>query len=200
EIGPEFSLSFPRGLWPFNIRNPKHVSNPTTSISASFNIQNRPEYYRQLVNLSYFYTKKTTLYNRFYFYPAEINYINVQLDPAFQLQLEELQDPTIILGYSNQFIADGRISYLFNNQDLSKRTNYFFFRINLEFAGNTIYLAKRIEGVKIVDTLQLNYSMLISHNTCVPTLTFVFTNPSIYPMHLLYFELRWALACPMVIP
>ena len=153
EIGPEFSLTFPRGLWPFNIRHPKHVSNPTTSISASFNIQNRLEYYRQLVNLSYFYTKKTTLYNRFYFYPAEINYIKVQLDPAFQLQLKNLQDPTIILGYSNQFIADGRISYLFNNQDLSNRRKYFFFRINLEFAGNTIYLAKRIEGKKIVDTL-----------------------------------------------
>lgn len=153
EIGPEFTLTFPRGLWPFNIKNPKKVSNPSTSISASFNTQNRPEYYRQLVNLSYFYTKKTTPFNRFYFYPAEINYLNVKLDPAFQLQLEELQDPTIILGYSNQFIADGRISYLFNNQDLGNRKKYFFFRANLEFAGNSIYLAKRIGGETIIDTL-----------------------------------------------
>jgi outer membrane protein assembly factor BamA len=153
EIGPEFTLTFPRGLWPFNITNPKKVSNPSTSISASFNTQNRPEYYRQLVNLSYFYTKKTTPYNRFYFYPAEINYLNVKLDPAFQLQLEKLQDPTIILGYSNQFIADGRISYLFNNQELGNRNKYFFFRANLEFAGNSIYLAKRIGGENIIDTL-----------------------------------------------
>ncbi|MBK7965896.1 MAG: BamA/TamA family outer membrane protein [Bacteroidetes bacterium] len=69
------------------------------------------------------------------------------------MQLEELQDPTIILGYSNQFIADGRISYLFNNQDLGNRNKYFFFRANLELAGNSIYLAKRIGGENIVDTL-----------------------------------------------
>lgn len=153
EIGPEFTLTFPRGLWPFNIKNPKKVSNPTTSISASFNIQNRPEYYRQLVNLSYFYTKKTTPFNRFYFYPAEINYLNVQLDPAFQVQLEKLKDPTIILGYANQFIADGRISYLFNNQELSSRSKYFYFRVNLEFAGNSIYLAKTLAGEKINDSI-----------------------------------------------
>jgi outer membrane protein assembly factor BamA len=153
EIGPEFTLTFPRGLWPFNIKNPKKVSNPSTSISASFNTQNRPEYFRQLVNLSYFYTKKTTPYNRIYFYPAEINYLNVKLDPTFKLQLEELQDPTIILGYANQFIADGRVSYLFNNQELGNRNKYFFFRANLEFAGNSIYLAKRIGGENIVDTL-----------------------------------------------
>jgi len=149
EIGPELSLTFPRGLWPFNNKHQEKVDNPTTSISAGFNTQNRPEYYRQLVNLSYYYTIKTTLYNRFYFYPAEINYLNVKLDPIFLLQLQKLQDPTIILGYSNQFIADGRISYLFNNQDLNKRSKYFFFRVNLEFAGNSIYLSKRIGGESI---------------------------------------------------
>jgi len=149
EIGPELSLTFPRGLWPFNNKHQEKVDNPTTSISAGFNTQNRPEYYRQLVNLSYYYTIKTTLYNRFYFYPAEINYLNVKLDPAFLVQLQKLQDPTIILGYSNQFIADGRISYLFNNQDLNKRRKYFFFRVNLEFAGNSIYLSKRLGGERI---------------------------------------------------
>ncbi|MBL7922979.1 MAG: BamA/TamA family outer membrane protein [Bacteroidia bacterium] len=149
EIGPEVSLSFPRGLWPFNIRNPKKVSNPSTSITAGFNTQNRLEYFRRLVNLSYYYTTKTTRYNRFFIYPAEINYLNVKLDPAFVVQLQELKDPNIILGYSDQFIANGRVSYLFNNQELKLKKNYIFFRTNLEFAGNSIYLVKKINGETI---------------------------------------------------
>ncbi|MFM1746011.1 MAG: hypothetical protein RLZZ630_1948 [Bacteroidota bacterium] len=144
EIGPEVSITFPRALWPFHMRNPRKISNPTTSVSAGFNTQNRPEYFRQLVNLSYYYSIRTTKYNRFYFYPAEINYLNVDLDPAFDKQLSELQDPTIRLGYSDQFISNGRISYLFNNQELNSRMNYCYFRVNLEFAGNSVYLATKL--------------------------------------------------------
>jgi hypothetical protein len=146
EIGPEVSILFPRALWPFPMRNPRKVNNPTTTVSAGFNTQNRPEYFRQLVNLSYYYSIKTTKFNRFYFYPAEINYLNVELDPAFDKQLSELQDPSIRLGYSDQFIANGRISYLFNNQELNTRMNYCYFRVNLEFAGNSIYALSRLSG------------------------------------------------------
>lgn len=146
EIGPEISILFPRALWPFHMRNPRKINNPTTTVSAGFNTQNRPEYFRQLANLSYYYSIKTTKYNRFYFYPAEINYLNVELDPAFEKQLSELRDPSIRLGYSDQFIANGRISYLFNNQELNTRLNYCYFRINLEFAGNSIYAFSRLRG------------------------------------------------------
>lgn len=148
EIGPEISINFPRTLWPFRLRDPHRVSNPTTSITAGFNTQNRPEYFRQLANISYYYTQKTTRYNRFYFYPAEINYLNVELDPAFDKQLDDLQDPSIRLGYSDQFIADGRVSYLFNNQELNTRQEYVYFRINIEFAGNSLYLLNRLAGNK----------------------------------------------------
>ena len=146
EIGPEISLNFPRALWPFNIRKQKRVNNPTTTITAGFNTQNRPEYFRRLANVSYFFTKKTTKYNRLYFYPAEINYLNNKLDPAFEKQLQELSDLNIILGYVDQFIANGRVSYLFNNQELNVRKKYLFFRVNFEFAGNSLYLAKRLNG------------------------------------------------------
>lgn len=149
EIGPEISISFPRALWPFTIRRPKKVNNPSTAISTAFNTQNRPEYFRQLFNLSYYFTTKTTRNNRFFIYPAEINYLRVNLDPAFEAQLKDLNDPSIILGYSNQFIVNGRVSYLFNNQELSLRKPSLYFRTNLEFAGNSIYLTKRLSGEDI---------------------------------------------------
>ena len=148
EIGPEVSLSFPRALWPFNLLGPsRRVNNPSTSITAAFNTQNRPEYFRQLVNVSYFFTKKTSRFNRLYFYPAELNYLNVVLDPAFEKQLNELQDPSIILGYRDQFIANGKISYFFNNQELTRITKpYFFIRLTVEFSGNSMYLFSKLNG------------------------------------------------------
>jgi hypothetical protein len=146
EIGPEITINFPRALWPFTTRHPKRISNPTTSISTGFNTQNRPEYFRQLFNLSYYYTKKTTRYNRIYFYPAEINYLNVELDPAFKKQLTELNDVNLVLGYTDQFIANGRFSYVFNNQELNVRKKYLFFRVNFEFAGNSLYLTRAVTG------------------------------------------------------
>lgn len=146
EIGPEITLSVPRALWPFNTGKEKRISNPVTSISAGFNTQNRPEYFRQLFNLSYYHTRKLSKYNRIYFYPAEINYLKVSLDPAFRAQLTELNDVNLILGYTDQFIANGRFSYVFNNQDLSKRKKYLFYRVNLELAGNTIYLGNVLSG------------------------------------------------------
>ena len=146
EIGPELTLSIPRALWPFNTGKLKRISNPVTSITTGFNTQNRPEYFRQLFNLSYYYTRKLTKYNRIFFYPAEINYLNVQLDPAFKEQLTKLNDVNLILGYTDQLISNGRFSYVFNNQDLSIRKKYVFFRVNLEMAGNTVYLGNVLSG------------------------------------------------------
>ncbi len=146
EIGPELTLNFPRALWPFNSKKEKHRGNPTTSISTGFNTQNRPEYFRQLFNLSYYFTIKLNKFNRIYIYPAEINFLNVKLDPAFRAQLTELNDVNLILGYTDQFIANGRLSYIFNNQDLSLRKKYVFFRLNMEVAGNALYIAKSLSG------------------------------------------------------
>ena len=90
EFGPELTLSFPRALWPFTIKNQRKVSNPITSISLGYNVQSRPEYFRRLINTSYYYTKRTSKFNRFYFYPVEINYLKVDLDSAFENQLIKL--------------------------------------------------------------------------------------------------------------
>jgi outer membrane protein assembly factor BamA len=140
EFGPELSLSFPRALWPFTIRNSRKVSNPITSVSIGYNVQSRPEYFRRLANLSYYYTKRTSKYNRFYFYPAEINYLKVDLDSAFQRQLLSYNNINLINSYTDQLIINGRFSYLYNNQIVGKAGNFTFFRFNVELAGNTLSL------------------------------------------------------------
>ncbi len=140
EFGPELTLSFPRALWPFTIKNQRKVSNPITSISLGYNVQSRPEYFRRLINTSYYYTKRTSKFNRFYFYPVEINYLKVDLDSAFENQLIKLNDINLLTSYTDQLIANGRVSYIFNNQNLSRIGNYIYFKVNLEFAGNSLSL------------------------------------------------------------
>lgn len=140
EFGPELTLNFPRALWPFTIKNARKVSNPITSISLGYNVQSRPEYFRRLINTSYYYTKRTSKFNRFYFYPVEINYLKVDLDSAFEQQLIKLNDINLLTSYTDQLIANGRISYIFNNQNLSRIGNYVYFKVNLEFAGNSLSL------------------------------------------------------------
>ena len=140
EFGPELSLSFPRALWPFTIRNSRKVSNPITSVSIGYNVQSRPEYFRRIATLSYYYTKRTSKHNRFYFYPAEINYLKVNLDSAFNQQLLSFNNINLISSYTDQLIINGRFSYLYNNQILGKSGNFTFFRFNIEFAGNTLSL------------------------------------------------------------
>lgn len=149
EIGPEISVNFPRGLWPFRLERLKRVNNPTTSVTAIYNQQNRPEFFRQLLNLSYSYGLKTTKNNRIFLYPIDLNFLKVNLDPAFKQQLLDLKDPILLLSYQDNFIAAARISYIFNNQDLKLKKNYIFFRTNLEFAGNALYLMKKINNESI---------------------------------------------------
>jgi outer membrane protein assembly factor BamA len=149
EIGPEVTLNFPRFLVPFKIPFREYINNPSTSIGAGYNLQNRPEYYRQLFNLSFFYAWRTNQYFRHFIYPAEINFLSVDLDPAFEQQLIELNDINLLLGYTDQLISNGRYSLIYNNQDLNSSKNYSFLRFNFELAGNTIYFVKKLNGENI---------------------------------------------------
>ena len=146
EIGSEVSLNFPRFLTPFNLTKNSEIRNPNTSFSTGFSVQSRPEYYRQLATLSFFYSWRQNKYIRHFIYPGEINYVNVTLDPLFEKQLNDLNDPTVLISYSDQLIADSRYSFIYSNQSINKTKNYSFLRINTEFAGNSIYLAKKISG------------------------------------------------------
>jgi len=140
EIGPEISLTFPRALWPFKIQEHRTTSNVITAVSTGYNLQNRPEYYRRLANVSYYHSKKISRFNRVYYYPVELNYLEVNLDSAFSEQLASLNDINLISGYTDQLIANGRFSYIYNNQIIGKQGNFTYFRLNIEFAGNTLAL------------------------------------------------------------
>ena len=136
EIGPEVSIAVPRFLIPFRLSKDYVYSNPTTNFSSAYNHQQRLEYIRTLTNLSYSYSWKQNNRVRHFVYPAEINFVKVNLQPAFEQKLLELGDPALIKSYDDQLITNGRYTFIFNNQDLFRVRNHAYFKLNLEFAGN----------------------------------------------------------------
>jgi len=138
ELGPDVTLNFPRFLG-FDIINTE-INNKNTSINVGYNIQNRLEYFRQLLNVSFFWSARYGKYTRLFLYPAELNFLKVKLDPVFEQQLISLNDPNILIGYKDQLIANGQTSIIYSNQELNKSKFYSYIRGNLEYAGNSINL------------------------------------------------------------
>jgi outer membrane protein assembly factor BamA len=146
EIGPEISLGVPRILFP-GVSKYK-FNNPLTNFASSYNYQQRPEYRRTLANLSFSYTWKETQKKRHYIYPAEVNFVKVDLSTSFADKLRELGDPALMNSYQDQLIANGRYSFIYNNQDLTILRNHIYFKASLEYAGNTLWLSDRIAGTR----------------------------------------------------
>ena len=148
EIGPEISLAIPRFIFPFHVAKDYVYANPTTNISAAYNHQQRLEYKRTLTNLSYSYSWKQNSRIRHLVYPAEINFVKINLQAAFQKKIDDLHDLALSKSYENQLITNGRYTFIFNNQDLNDPHSHTYFKLNLEFAGNTIWLANKLQNGK----------------------------------------------------
>ena len=138
EFGPEVTLEFPRFLLPFNLENFSKRSNPKTSFSSTFNIQQRPEYYRNLAQFSFGYFWNETSTKKHFVTPFNISYVKLDLTPEFSQKIADENNPFLVNSYTDHFISAIQYSYIFNNQELSKIKNFTYLRFNFETAGNLL--------------------------------------------------------------
>ncbi len=140
DFGPELSLGFKKFLLPgFIERNTSRYFNPRTYLTVGTNYQNRPDYKRIISKFSIGYSWKPSIRQRFQYYPFEVNSVNVTNSPKFEMRLIETGDPSLIYSYKNHLITSGRFGWVYTNQSTDITKSYYFFRTNLETAGNTIY-------------------------------------------------------------
>lgn len=149
DIGPELTYRLPRifQVWPFSRIVPRYrIATPYTSFTVSYNLQQRPEFFKRIAGFSAGLTirRKRTVSHQII--PAEINFVNVNPAPDFKLKLEEIGDPALTASYGNYLITDGRYSLIINTQQGTALRNFIFFRFNFEAAGNTIRLIDRLTG------------------------------------------------------
>ena len=137
EFGVSAGLSFPKFLGlPYRLFQGPSI--PRTDINVSYNYQNRPEYTRNIISLSYGYNG--SLKGRFFyqFYPAQLNIVRLfNLDDTFYKSLEG--DPFMKNSYQNHFdLGLGGSLYYTTNADVNPKTSYFYTRFQFDISGNLL--------------------------------------------------------------
>ncbi|MCD4790720.1 MAG: BamA/TamA family outer membrane protein [Bacteroidales bacterium] len=137
ETGIEASLYIPKFLAPISQDIFSRYFRPKTTIKTGYNFQNRIEYNRIITNVTFGYEWSETRFKKHELHPIDINLIKVNTTPEFDSILAN-ESQRFQNQYTDHMIFGLRYSYIFNNQEINKIKNFFYFRGNVELAGNLL--------------------------------------------------------------
>ena len=150
EYGIEASLNFPEFKFPFLSSSFKQKIRATSEVGIDFNSQNRPEFTRTLASASWGYRWVDSKNSQHRFDLLDVNYVYVPWKSEnFKAYLENLTDRNSILikSYEDQLIVRMGYTYTYNSANdrthSSKRRNSYSIRMNLEEAGNLLYITSK---------------------------------------------------------
>ncbi len=155
EIGPEVSLTLPKFLLPVDQNKFAKRFIPTTTITASYNYQQRPDYKRNIINGGLIYSWKESKTKTHAIQPVNLNQVEIDPSDDFQLRLDTLDNASLRASYEDNFIASISYNFVYNNQILNKKKSYQILRANVELAGNLISLLQD-------NVLNLNSQVVVS--------------------------------------
>jgi len=144
ETGIDVGLELPRFLVPFGTRFYSMQFLPHTRIKAGYNFQKRAYFERSILNFNYGYSwNYTTKYNHLII-PLEVNLVKMKItNDAYTEYINNL-DRRIRYQYSDHLVINARYSYIYNQQDIKKKSDFNYFRFNIESAGNLPYLINNL--------------------------------------------------------
>jgi outer membrane protein assembly factor BamA len=138
ELGAEASIVVPRFWVPLSIKEFRQRYNPKTNISFAYNYQKRPDYTRTIANARMGYNWRSSKYVSHSFYPLEFNFVNIpKVTEEFK---DRISNTFLEYSYEDHLIVNVNYSFLFNQQTLGQNTDFWYFRANLESAGNWLSL------------------------------------------------------------
>ncbi len=145
EAGIEANLRIPKFLAPINQDIFSRYFRPKTNINIGYNWQDNLDYERTITNFSFSYEWSETRTKSHILFPADINLVKVNTTAYFDSLLSQ-ESERYKNQYTDHLIVGLKYSYIFNNQQLNKIRNFFYFRGNIETSGNIIALAEQIAG------------------------------------------------------
>ena len=150
EFGFETSLTIPKFLSFINGNRRFSFQIPETRFSAGYNYQNRPDYTRTITNLKFGYIWKTSEYIFHTLNLLDLNYVNLyKFNEVF---INSIKDLYIKSSFTDHLISASNYSWMYNTQNVNKRDDYKFFKLNIESAGNLLSIYSRlVNKAKIVD-------------------------------------------------
>ncbi len=138
EFGFESSVTIPKFLSFIKAKRMFSFQIPETKFTVGFNYQSRPDYTRDITNLKLGYNWKTTYYKFHTLNVFDLNYVNLyRFDPAF---INSIEDLFIKSSFTDHLILASNYSWMYNTQNINKRDDYKFYKVNIESAGNLLGL------------------------------------------------------------
>jgi len=144
ELGGQVSLLTNKFLLPIRIDKVAKWVKPKTRFSFNFNYQTRPDYNRKVGLLSFGYEWSSSNRIKHVLNPAEISYVAVDLDSAFNAYVNTVGDQFIRNSFISHYVQGASYTFLYNSLDLNIRKDFIFFRGNLQWAGNILGLVSAI--------------------------------------------------------
>ncbi len=154
ELGVETNLIIPKLLGPGKYIKSFEKNLPKTVINVGYNYQRRPEYTRTISNLKFGYDWKTTQDVRQIWNILDLNLVRLyEFDEDF---INSIKDLYIKSSFTDHFIFAMNYSFIYNNQRINSSKNYTYARLNVESAGNALWLLSELSGrskSQVVDTI-----------------------------------------------
>lgn len=135
-------LTFPRFIAPFLAQSFRRRINATSEVSAQYDMQNRPEFYRRVFSVAWKYKwHDQNHHDRYQVDVLDLNYISMPwISETFKSEyLDNTTSRNSILryNYENLFIMKLGFGYSYNNGDYA-------IKANVETAGNLLNLASHV--------------------------------------------------------
>ncbi len=140
ETGMDANINFPRFLSPITFTNFIKEYQPRTNLNIGFSSQKLVYYQRFIIRTSFGYDWMSSNTLNHIFTPINLNSVKVDPTPEFKAFLDKIINQRFKDQYSNHLILSLRYSLTFNNQKINKLNNFFYYRFNVESAGNVLSL------------------------------------------------------------
>jgi outer membrane protein insertion porin family len=147
-LGVNTGVTYPKIFTPFNLLDQTKLMrkfNAKTRIGIGYNYVNRPEYSRNILDISTRYFFQKGKYSTFTFSPLDINIINSNLQPQFHDFLDSLyvRGNNLKLSFRPSFVTSISGSYTYNTSELGKNKLAKYFRVFLESGGTSLNLLNK---------------------------------------------------------
>lgn len=136
ELGFESNLTFPKFLSFIHWKGMFRFQTPETKLTVGYNFQNRRDYKREITNLRFGYNWKTSAIHSHTLNVVDLNYVSIEdLNEDF---IDLIKNLYIKNSFTDHLISATNYTWLYNTQNINKREDYKYVKINLESAGNIL--------------------------------------------------------------
>lgn len=149
EWGINTSLTFPKLLFPGKFKYNLNNLYPKTRLQIGFTDVGRVEYERTSIKFAGGYELQNRKNQRITITPMDLNVINTRnKSEAFQTYLDDLRSNgnNLFQSFSPSIVSSFIITYIFNNNDLTKNKKAHYFKVLGESGGQTLRLIQSAFG------------------------------------------------------